>query len=324
MKTPLLQYGDLPDMLVQQLEAEWGLINARTTPHDILAGDGSLITCLVTNGETCIDAPLMDRLPGLNHIAVFGVGYDQLDIAAACARNIAVSHTPGVLTDDVADMALGLMLACGRHIVGAQKFIEAGRWATARYPLTRGFSGARLGIIGMGRIGEAIAERASALKMTIGFFDPGARPPHRWQPHDTLTALASASDILMVCVPGGESTHKLVDKHVLTALGPDGLLINISRGSVVDETALIYALDNQLIAGAGLDVFADEPQVPPALYGRNNVVITPHMASATWQTRRAMSQLVVANIRAGHAGEPLVTPVAQSSRYLVQKMLRPG
>ncbi|AFJ47843.1 2-hydroxyacid dehydrogenase [Shimwellia blattae] len=320
MTSKLLQHGDLPAMLIQQLEDNWGLSNTDTVPPEAWGP----FTCLITNGETRIDAALMDKLPALEHIAVFGVGYDQVDISAACARDIAVSHTPGVLTDDVADMAIGMMIACGRQIVGAQKFIEAGQWPNTRYPLTRGFSGARLGILGMGRIGEAIALRASVMNMTIGFFDPMARGTYAWQPYDTLAELASHSDFLMVCVPGGASTRGMVDSAILAALGPEGILINISRGSVVDEPALINALEQGVIAGAGLDVFACEPHVPAALQGCNNIVLTPHMASSTWQTREAMSGLVIDNVRAGLLGAPLITPVPESRRTLVQKVSPAG
>ena len=320
MTCKLLQHGELPAILEQQLSTCGALIATHNTPAHKLTPLLPRFTCLITNGETRIDAQLMDTLPALNHIAVFGVGYEKVDVAAACAREIALSHTPDVLTDDVADMAIGLMLASARQIVGGQKFIESGKWHEGRYPLTTRISGSRLGLLGLGRIGQAIAMRAEALNMAIGFTDPGAQITRPWIRYPDLASLAHNSDILMVCVPGGAGTCGLVNAHILAALGPGGILVNISRGSVVDEKALIHALETGVIAGAGLDVFMDEPKVPQALHGRDNIVITPHMASATRQTRVEMSGLVMDNVRAGLAGTALITPVPESPRYVVQKM----
>ncbi|CCK16709.1 D-3-phosphoglycerate dehydrogenase [Cronobacter universalis NCTC 9529] len=214
-----------------------------------------------------------------------------------------------MLTDDVADLAIGLMLATSRRIVAAQKFIEQGGWQQGGFTWTRKVSGARLGIFGMGRIGQAIARRAQAFDMTISYTgrQPHSALPYRFVPG--LAQLAQESDFLMLCAPGGDATRGVVNAAVLEALGPQGILINIARGSVVDEAALIAALESGAIAGAGLDVFTDEPNVPASLQQRDNVVITPHMASATRETRREMSRLVLENVNAWCAGEPLITPV---------------
>lgn len=264
---------------------------------------------LAVNGESVITADFIAQFPKLELIADFGVGYDGIDVAAAHARGIAVTNTPGVLTDDVADMAMGLLLATSRQIVEAQRFVERGEWAKGGFAWTKKVSGGKLGIAGMGRIGQAIARRASGFDMVISYTDrqPIAGLPYAFAAD--LKTLASEVDFLIICVNGGEKTRALVDAEILTALGADGILINIARGTVVDETALIAALDAGTIAGAGLDVFEREPEVPAALYGRPNVVVTPHMASATHATRKAMGDLVFDNVAAHFSGEALITPV---------------
>ncbi|ELY5848488.1 2-hydroxyacid dehydrogenase [Cronobacter turicensis] len=309
MKPIVLKHAYLPDALTVELRERYDLREfSQMSDADVeaIAGD---ITVLVTNGEAVVTRAFITRLPALSLIAVFGVGYDGVDVAAARERGIAVTHTPGVLTDDVADLAIGLMLATSRRIVAAQKFIEQGGWQQGGFTWTRKVSGARLGIFGMGRIGQAIARRAQAFDMAISYTgrQPHSALPYRFVPD--LQQLAQESDFLMLCAPGGDATRGVVNAAVLEALGPQGILINIARGSVVDEAALIAALESGAIAGAGLDVFTDEPNVPAALQQRDNVVITPHMASATWETRREMSRLVLENVNAWCAGEPLITPV---------------
>ncbi|EGT5683455.1 2-hydroxyacid dehydrogenase [Cronobacter turicensis] len=309
MKPIVLKHAYLPDALTVELRERYDLREfSQMSDADVeaIAGD---ITALVTNGEAVVTRAFITRLPALSLIAVFGVGYDGVDVAAARERGIAVTHTPGVLTDDVADLAIGLMLATSRRIVAAQKFIEQGGWQQGGFTWTRKVSGARLGIFGMGRIGQAIARRAQAFDMAISYTgrQPHSALPYRFVPD--LQQLAQESDFLMLCAPGGDATRGVVNAAVLEALGPQGILINIARGSVVDETALIAALESGAIAGAGLDVFTDEPNVPAALQQRDNVVITPHMASATWETRREMSRLVLENVNAWCTGEPLITPV---------------
>lgn len=309
MKQKVLKQAGLPDALTHELRERYDLCELSQMTDTDFAAVASEITVVVTNGEAVVTREFMRSLPALKLIAVFGVGYDGVDVPAARDFNVAVTHTPGVLTDDVADLAIGLMLATSRQIVAAQRFIEQGNWSSGSFQWTRKVSGKRLGILGMGRIGQAIARRASAFDMDITYSNRTEITGLPWRYIADIQALAQGCDFLMICVPGGAETKAIINQAVLAALGAQGILINISRGSVIDEVALIHALDNHEIAGAGLDVFAHEPQVPVALQQRDNVVITPHMASATWETRREMSQLVMANINAWFAGEPLVTPV---------------
>ncbi|WP_413742987.1 2-hydroxyacid dehydrogenase [Sodalis sp. RH15] len=300
----------LPDALTRRLAesfrmADYALLSERE--RQVLSPQTRV---LVVNGESTVTEDFIAEFPALELIAVFGVGYDGVDVAAAQRRGIRVSNTPDVLTDDVADMAMGLMLATSRQIVGAQRFIERGGWNEGGYPWTKKVSGGRLGIVGMGRIGHAIAKRAAAFDMVIAYNDYRPQPDSRWQYYAHIADLAAASDYLVVCVNGGEKTRSLINAPIMAALGSEGILINIARGTVVDEADLIQALDSGAIGGAGLDVFYDEPHVPAALYNRANVVITPHMSSATHATRKAMSDLVFDNVAAYFAGRPLLSPVA--------------
>ncbi|MEO8151948.1 MAG: 2-hydroxyacid dehydrogenase [Rhizobacter sp.] len=269
------------------------------------------ISAIAASGDSKVGAELMDQLPALKIISVMGVGYDGIDVAAAKARGVVVTHTPGVLNDDVADLALALMLALSRQIALADRFVRAGRWADGALPLGRKVSGARLGIIGMGRIGQAIAHRAQAFDMRIAYTARSAKSELPYAYHPTPAALAAHSDFLVVITPGGAGTRKLIDAEVLKALGAQGCVINVARGSVIDEAALIDALRQGVIAGAALDVFEAEPQVPQALREMDNVVLTPHIGSATAQTRRAMAELAFANLKAGLSGQPLLTPVPE-------------
>ena len=219
-----------------------------------------------------------------------------------------MTNTPDVLTDDVADLAIGLMLATARRIAAADRFVREGRWLQGGFPLTSKVSGKRLGIVGMGRIGQGIARRAAAFEMQIAWHGPTAKNlPYRFEPQ--LIELARSVDFLVAACPGGAATRGLISRDVLSALGPKGVFINISRGSVVDEAAMVELLTVGQLGGAGLDVFVDEPRVPAALFGLDNVVLQPHQASATDETRGAMAQLVLDNIAAYAAGKPLLTPV---------------
>ncbi|MDR7343695.1 lactate dehydrogenase-like 2-hydroxyacid dehydrogenase [Pantoea alhagi] len=306
MKQKVLKQASLPDALTAALSERYDL-------HELadIAAIADEVTVVITNGEAVVTREFIASLPALKLIAVFGVGYDGVDVVAAREHGVAVTHTPGVLTDDVADLAIGLLLATSRQIVAAQKFIEQEKWRDGGFQWTRKVSGARLGIFGMGRIGQAIARRAEGFEMDIAYHSRRPDSSLPWRFIDDLRTLAEWSDFLMICVPGGAQTQGKIDQAILSALGPQGMLINISRGSVVDEAALIDALDKAAIAGAGLDVFAAEPNVPAALQQRDNVVITPHMASATWETRREMSRLVLENVNAWFSGQPLITPVSQ-------------
>jgi len=242
---------------------------------------------------------------------VFGVGYDGVDVGAAIEFGIPVAHTPDVLTDDVADLAMGLVLSVGRAIPQADQFVRAGRWPAGPIALARKVSGARMGIVGLGRIGKAIAQRAKAFGMSIAYTARSEKPDSGFTFYPSTLELAAHVDFLVAITPGGTGTRHLINAQVLQALGPRGFLINVARGSVVDESALIEALQQGTIAGAGLDVFAHEPQVPEALWRLSNVVLTPHMASATTETRQAMADLAFANMQAGISGQPLRTPVPE-------------
>ena len=312
MKLNVLKQAALPDALTAELARRYHLVELTAlTDADFRALAGTF-TVLITNGEATVTRELIASLPALEVIAVFGVGYDGVDVQAAAEHQVRVSHTPGVLTDDVADLALGLMLATSRQIVAAHKFLEAGEWAAGGFPWTQKVSGSRVGIVGMGRIGQAIARRCEGFAMQIAYHDRKRLPALNYAWREDLLTLAAESDFLVICTPGTAANQGLINQPVLAALGEKGILINISRGSVIDEPALVAALESGIIAGAGLDVFSHEPAVPAGLLQRSNVVVTPHMASATWSTRAAMAQLVLDNVACWAEKKALVTPVAES------------
>jgi lactate dehydrogenase-like 2-hydroxyacid dehydrogenase len=259
---------------------------------------------IVGGGSSVVDTALLDRLPALEIVAIHGVGHDGIDLAETRARGIAVTTTPDVLTDDVADLAIGLMLAVQRRIVANDRAVRDGGWQVA---LARRASGRRIGIFGLGRIGKAIARRAASFASELHYTARFAKPDFAGVFHADIASLAAACDVLIVAAPGGDATHHIVDAGVLAALGKDGILVNIARGSLVDEPALVTALRVGTIAGAGLDVFADEPAVPDALKAMGQVVLSPHQGSATVDGRAAMAALVVANLDAHFARRPLPT-----------------
>lgn len=265
---------------------------------------------IIGGGSMRVDAATIAALPALRLIAVHGVGYDRIDVAAAAAHGVAVTTTPDTLTDDVADLAVGLMLATERRIAANDRALRAGEW---HVPLTRRFSGRRVGIVGLGRIGGAVAHRLTGFGADIAYSARNAKAvPWRFLPDPV--ALAAFADILIVTAPGGGGTRHLIDAAVLDALGPAGVLVNVARGSLVDQDALITALLAGRLGGAGLDVFADEPEVPAALLSLDTVVLSPHQGSATHEARAAMAALVLANIDAVLAGRPPVTPVDAGDR----------
>lgn len=259
-----------------------------------------------------VDAALIARLPALEIVSNFGVGYDGVDTAACAAAGVVVTNTPDVLTDEVADLALGLLLATVRELPQADRYVRAGRWLERPYPLTATLRGRRLGILGLGRIGRAIAGRAAAFGLAIAYHGRSRQPDMPYAYHETPADLARAVDILMVVAPGGAGTRHIINAEVLEALGPDGVLINVARGSLVDEPALIAALEAGTIRAAGLDVFADEPRVPERLIARDNVVLLPHVGSASVHTRNAMAQLVVDNLVSWFDGRGPLTPVPET------------
>lgn len=270
------------------------------------------IRAIAASGDSKVPASLIARLPALEVVAVMGVGYDGVDVPAAKAAGATVSHTPDVLNDDVADLAIGLMLCASRQLPQADRWVREGRWlAQGPMPLARKMSGARLGIVGMGRIGQAIAQRAAAFSMDIAYTARSAKPALPWAFVPSVVELAGRSDFLVLITPGGAGTRHLVDAAVLRALGPQGILVNVARGSVVDETALVEALEQGVIGGAALDVFEDEPRVPDRLLALPQVVLAPHIGSATAATRRAMADLAFANLEAALAGRPLPSAVPE-------------
>ena len=259
-----------------------------------------------------ITAALLEKLPRLEVIANLGVGYDNIDIAAAADRGILVTNTPDVLTDETADTAFGLLLCAVRQLPQADAFLRSGQWLREPFPLSASLRGRTMGILGLGRIGKAIARRAEAFGVNVVYHGRKPQAEVSYPYFDSLQDMARACDILMVATPGGPETRNIVDAAILDALGPSGILINIARGTVVDEPALIRALQERRILTAGLDVFADEPQVPAALVAMPHVVLLPHVGSASVATRDEMNRLVVENLVAVAEGRPPLTPVAET------------
>ncbi|OBB35875.1 2-hydroxyacid dehydrogenase [Mycobacterium sp. 852002-51961_SCH5331710] len=310
----ILQVGPMMPTLAQSLRDDYGAVVLPSDPGEreaFLNKHGDEITAVVTSVVGGADADLIAALPNLAVIVNFGVGYDSVDIDAAVRRGIVVSNTPDVLTDAVADTAVGLMIDTLRQFSAADRFVRAGRWPHGMYPLTREVSNSRVGILGLGRIGSAIAKRLNAFGCEISYHNrrPVADSPHRYAA--SAEELARGVDVLIVATAGGGDTANLVDRAVLDALGPDGYLINIARGSVVDEQAMVEALTSGRLGGAGLDVYADEPHVPEPLLGLDNVVVLPHVGSATVQTRAAMAALTLRNLDSFLKTGRLVTPVPE-------------
>lgn len=259
---------------------------------------------------------LFGRLPSLEVIANFGVGYDNIDIAAAVARGIVVTNTAGVLDEDVADLTIGLLLATLRRIPAAERFVRDGHWLAGGFPLSPSLRGRRVGIIGLGGIGKAIARRLDGFAVEIAYHGRSEQPDVRYPWYPTVAALAQACDVLIAIVPGGAATRHMIDGPVLAALGSDGVLINVSRGTVVDEGALVAALQSGTILAAGLDVFEREPHVPDALLALDNVVLLPHIGSASVVTRTAMGQAMVGNLAAWFATGNPPNPVPETRHLL--------
>jgi len=310
MKPLVLSIDSLPVFLTDRLAAHFDF-HADLEKNDPAAFErlAPQARALVARGETILTGERLARFPKAEIISVCGVGYDGIEVAAAHARGVEVTNTPNVLTDDVADLAIALMLAVSRGVVQADRHVRSGAWAQGAFPLMRKMSGARLGVIGLGRIGSAIAKRAEAFGMSIAYTKRQVNPNVSYRFYPTAQALAKEVDFLVVAAFGGPTTRGLIDAEVLQALGPQGYLINIARGSVVNEAHLVQALQQKWIAGAGLDVFADEPRVPAELLAMDNVVLTPHMGSGTVTSRTAMADLTLANLLAHFAGQPLPSAV---------------
>jgi len=296
--TCILQLGPLSERFNRTLAAEHEVLQIwQADAEALLAEHAQRIEVVVTSARFGCSAALIERLPRLRAICSFGVGYDSIDVAAARACGIPVSNTPDVLNDCVADLAFGLLIDCARQVSRTDRFVRDGNWGRAQLPLGHRVSGKRLGILGLGRIGAAIARRSSGFEMQVRYHNRRPLAGCDYAYEASLHELARWSDFLIVACPGGENTRNLVDRSVMDALGSQGVLINVSRGSVIDEPAMVSALQDGRLGGAGLDVYVHEPQVPPALLEMPNVVVLPHIGSATEETRLAMEELLFDNLR---------------------------
>ncbi|MGH1404375.1 MAG: 2-hydroxyacid dehydrogenase [Alphaproteobacteria bacterium] len=311
MKHTILALQPLLPNEMAELEDKFQVVRLweSTAPDQAIIDYAHDITGIVsTYNSGGVSARLIEALPNLEIIAQFGVGYDNIDVDAASRRGVFVTNTPDVLTDDTADVALFLMLNLARRAVEADMFVRVGRWQSGAMPLSTSVSGKTVGIVGLGNIGMAIAKRAQAFNTTIAYYSRSKKDVS-YRRYETIHDLARASDFLVLACAGGEETKHLVDYSVLQALGGRGYLVNIARGSVVNEEDLLIALRNKAIAGAGLDVFAREPYVPEEMIKMDNVVLSPHVGSATIETRSKMGHLVISNLESHFSGLPLVTPV---------------
>ena len=306
----LLLVAFMPPFLVADLEKEYVLHDLfhAEDPETLLAEIGPRIRGIVAGGMKGPDAPLINRLENLEIISSFSVGFDATDVVAAQNRGVIVTHTPDVLTDDVADLGMAFIIMAPRRIAEAERHLRAGKWLQGRMDLGTNLRGKKLGIVGLGRVGSALAKRAEGFGLDIGYHDIVPKDAS-YRSYPGLLSLAEDSDILFVSCQGGDSTRNLINADVFDALGPTGFLVNVARGTIVDEDKLIAALQEKRIAGAAVDVFRDEPNAPEALMSVENVVMTPHIASSTHETRRAMADLVLANLRSHFAGQPVPTPV---------------
>ncbi len=310
-KPVVLQIGPYPPVDQDPLDAAFEMLRLHEAddPAAFVARHGPRVRAIASRGALKVPATLIQACPRLELIAVYGVGFDGVDMEAARARGIAVTNTPDVLTEDVADWAMALVLGLWRGLPSAAEWLRAGRWAKdGPHPLGRRVHGARVGLLGLGRIGRAIATRCAAFGMPIAYCDPYVSDA-AFARHATPQALAAASDILFVTLAASPETRHVVDAPVLGALGPEGMLVNISRASNVDEDALIAALSGGALGWAALDVFEGEPQLDSRFLDLPNVLLTPHHASATHQTRADMGALMRANLTAHFSGQPLITPV---------------
>ena len=304
--------GSYPPHDMEELEKHFHILKFWEEKNQaaFIAAHAGDIRAIATRGDLGAKRELINQLPNLEVIGCFGVGVDGIDLAACHERGIEVANTPDVLTQDVADLALALMLSIARQIPQTDAYTRSGAWANGPFPLLTRMNGKRLGILGLGRIGLAIAKRAEGFSMAISYHTRQPRPECAYAYYPTAVELARNSDFLVVIVPGGAATDKMVDARMLAALGSKGFLINVARGSVVDEEALLTALEHKTIAGAALDVFWNEPNINPRFFRLENVVLHPHGGSGTVETRAAMGKLVRDNLTAHFAGKSLLTPVA--------------
>ena len=315
-KAEVLVLGPAKKLIVDGVGAAFKahVVAAAKDPEALLADVAPRVRANASTAPSAkVDRALIERLPHLEIISSFGVGYDNIDIKAAVERKLVVCNTPQVLTEEVADTALGLLLCTVRELPRAERYLRAGKWLSVDYPLSKATLRNRtVGMVGLGAIGRAIARRLDAFSVPVVYHSRNPQKDVSYRYYAKLVDMARDVDTLIVITPGGAATRNLIDAEVLAALGPDGILINMSRGSVVDEPALIKALQERTILSAGLDVFVGEPQVPAELLAMEHIVLFPHLGSATAYTRAKMEQLVVDNLLAWQAGKPPLTPVPET------------
>jgi lactate dehydrogenase-like 2-hydroxyacid dehydrogenase len=311
-KPELLVIGPYPEWDMAALAESYSVQRLWEAPDgaSFLAQHADKIQAIATRGDLGASAELMARLPNLQIVSVFGVGTDGVDLAYARLRNIRVTNTPDVLTGDVADLGMGLLLAAARLVPQGDALLRSGGWPKGGLPLTTRVFGKKVGVVGMGRIGQAFAKRAAGFDCEISYFSRSARADLTYRFFPGLLELAREVEFLVITLAGGEATKNIINADVLKALGPHGILVNISRGSTIDEAALLAALESRVIKAAALDVFWNEPDINPRFMALDNVILHPHHASGTVETRRAMGQLVRDNLEAHFANRPLLTPVA--------------
>jgi lactate dehydrogenase-like 2-hydroxyacid dehydrogenase len=312
MTIDVLSIGSFPEATNAELARRFAITHHfhRPAPEALAPELRARIRGIATEANRGADRALIEALPKLEVISVFGVGTDNVDLAAAREHNVPVTNTPGILTDEVADLAIGLMLASARQILFADRYVRDGSWASkGPIPLGRSVGGKTMGVIGLGGIGRAIADRGAAFRMRVVYSGPRRKPDAPYEYVADLVELARQSDYLMVACKGGPETRHLVSAAVIDALGAKGTLINVARGSVVDEGALIKALAEGRLGHAALDVFESEPNPSPELLKLPNVIVQPHHGSGTIETRTAIGQLMIDNLSAHFAGQPLLTPV---------------
>lgn len=313
-KPDILVVGTYPDYDNTPMDAAfttWRMEEGGTPDH-LPPEAFEAIRGIAFRGHSFLSGALMDRFPNLGVIANFGVGYDTIDVAHAVKRGIQVSNTPDILTEDVADLGIGMMIAWSRGIPGAQAWIKSGDWAAhGEYRLQRKVSGKRAGVVGLGRIGRAVAERLVPFNIDVSYYARAPKDTPGWTHFDDIAQMAAAVDVLFICLSGGPETAGIVGKDALAALGKTGLLINISRGTTIDEAALLDALEQGIIEGAALDVFMNEPKIDPRFLALDNVLLQPHQSSGTIETRTSMGELQRANLQAFFDGNPLITLIPE-------------
>ena len=314
MATQVLVLGKFFPSVMNDLNEKFDVIHAKNVDELVAMSDESLanVEGYATHGWAPVD--IIDRLPNLKLISSFGVGYDGVAADHAASKGVIVTHTPNVLNDDVANTTIMLILATMRRLIEQNQYLRDSRWISeGNAPLTRSIAGKKVGIVGLGRIGEAIAHKLTVFNCEVVYHSRNQKPDVTLAYYGNLVDMARDSDVLIVITPGGPATNKLINKEVIEALGPEGTLINVARGTVVDEAEMVAALQDGRLGSAGLDVFEEEPKVPEVLFDMPNVVLTPHVASATQETRQAMSDLVVENLITYFESGAPVTPVPESA-----------